>query len=186
MKRINITSTLTIAILLLIYASACNNNKNQKSGDAKDSVSVNNNIKASSKNLTAKDSTKAISGSESNTKDANSNSSTPTVLIYNFHVTNRCPSCIAIEEATTRMLNIYFAAEVKKGQIKRQVLNVDDEANKKISEKYQAFGSGLFVTRVFKGQETTTDLTGTGFKYAKNKEEKFIEILKNQISEYLK
>jgi hypothetical protein len=37
-----------------------------------------------------------------------------------------------------------------------------------------------------KGKETTTDLTGDGFKFAKNKEERFIEILKNKITEYLK
>jgi len=186
MKRIKITSILMIAMLLLIYASACNNNANPKGGDAKDSVNVNKDTTTTSKKGVVKDSTKANSGTESSTKDANSASNTPTVLIYNFHVTNRCPSCIAIEEATTKTLNTYFAAEVKKGQIKRQVLNVDDEANKKIAEKYQAFGSGLFVTRVFKGKETTADLTGSGFKYAKNKEDKFIEILKNQISEYLK
>jgi hypothetical protein len=110
----------------------------------------------------------------------------PKVLIYNFHVTNRCVSCIAIEEATTKTLNTHFAAEVKQGRIKRYILNVEDEANAKISEKYQAFGSGLYVTRVFKGKETTSDLTGDGFKFAKNKEEKFIEILKNKITEYLK
>ena len=186
MKRIKIIPLLTISMLLLIFASGCNNNTNLKGGDAKDALSVNKDTTATSKKGAVKDSTKTIPGKESNTKEANSTSNTPTVLIYNFHVTNRCPSCIAIEEATTKTLNTYFAAEVKKGLIKRQVLNVDDETNKKISEKYQAFGSGLFVTRVFKGKETTTDLTGTGFKYAKNKEDKFIEILKNQISEYLK
>ncbi len=110
----------------------------------------------------------------------------PLVFIYNFHVTNRCQSCIAIEDATTKTLNTYFSAEVKQGRIKRQVLNVDDDFNRAISEKYQAFGSGVYVTRVFKGKETTTDLTGDGFKFAKNKEEKFIEILKNKITEYLK
>lgn len=108
------------------------------------------------------------------------------VKIYNFHVTNRCASCIAIEDATTKTLNTYFSAEMKSGRIKRKILNVDDEANSAIAEKYQAFGSGVFVTRVFKGKESTTDLTGDGFKYAKNKEEKYIEILKNTISNYLR
>lgn len=110
----------------------------------------------------------------------------PKVLIYSFHLTNRCPSCIAIENATKKTLDTYFANEVKQGRIKLSVLNVNDEANSEISEKYQAFGSGLYVTRVFKGKETTTDLTGDGFKFAKNKEERFIEILKNKIDEYLK
>ena len=110
----------------------------------------------------------------------------PVVLIYNFHVTNRCPSCIAIEEATTKTLKKFFSSELNQGRIKRQILNVDDEANKKISEKYQAFGSGLLICRIFKGKETTTDLTGDGFKYAKNKEEKFIDILKQNIAKALK
>jgi len=110
----------------------------------------------------------------------------PNVLVYNFHITNRCASCIAIEEATTKTLKTYFSTELKQGRIKQYILNVDDDANEKISEKYQVFGSGLFVTRVYKGKETTTDMTGDGFKYARNKEEKFIEILKTKITEYLK
>lgn len=120
------------------------------------------------------------------TKDTKQKTELSTVLIYNFHVTNRCVSCIAIEDATTETINAYFSTELKEGRIKRYILNVDDDVNRKIAEKYQAFGSGLFVTRVFKGKETTTDLTGDGFKYAKNKEEKFIEILKTKITEYLK
>jgi hypothetical protein len=110
----------------------------------------------------------------------------PKILIYSFHVTNRCASCIAIENATKKTLDTYFKTEVQKGIIKLSILSVDDEANAKIAEKYQAFGSALFVTRAFKGKETTSDFTGDGFKYAKNKEEKFIELLKNKISEYLK
>ncbi len=110
----------------------------------------------------------------------------PVVYIYNFHVTNRCASCIAIEDATAKTLNTYFAPELKQGRIKRMVINVDDDANKKISEKYQAFGSGLFITRSYKGKETTTDLTGDGFKFARNKEDRFIQILKSKITEYLK
>ena len=110
----------------------------------------------------------------------------PEVLIYNFYVTNRCVACIAIENATIKTLNTYFAAEMKQGRIKRQSLNVDDDFNKAIAMKYQAFGSSLFVTRKYKGKETTSDFTGDGFKYAKNKEDRFIEILKAKIEEYLK
>jgi thiol-disulfide isomerase/thioredoxin len=110
----------------------------------------------------------------------------PKILIYSFHVTNRCASCIAIEESTKKVLNTYFKNEVNSGQIKLNILNVDDKENEKIAEKYQAFGSGLFVTRLFKGKESTTDLTGDGFKYARNKQDKFIEVLKGKIQEYLK
>ena len=172
---------LLIAAAILI--TSCN------SGTKSTDVTQNDSVKITPKDISVVTSNQQDSISNP-TDSKNSESTVKTeqskVLIYNFHVTNSCVSCIAIEEATTKTLNTYFSKEVKEGRIKRQVLNVDDEANKTISEKYQAFGSGLFITRVFKGKETTIDLTGDGFKFAKNKEEKFIEILKTTITNYLK
>jgi hypothetical protein len=110
----------------------------------------------------------------------------PVIEIYNFHLTNRCPSCNAIENATTKTLERYFAEEVRQGMIKRRVVNVDEKANQKLAEKYQAFGAACFVTRIIAGKESTTDLTGPGFKFARNREEQFIEMMKNTIEEYLK
>jgi hypothetical protein len=172
---------LLIAAALII--TSCN------SGTKSTEVSQNDSIKSTLKDTSTvitiqSDTTKSVS--ETNSTNSNVKTELPKVLIYNFHVTNRCPSCIAIENATTKTLNTYFSKEAKEGRIKRQVLNVDDDANKTISEKYQAFGSGLFITQVFKGKETTTDLTGDGFKFARNKEDKFIEILKTTITNYLK
>jgi hypothetical protein len=166
----------------LLAISACNPGTSVKTETSqKDSL---NTEKANDKKVSdIEDST----STKSTEKDKNNPAANlPIVLIYNFHVTNRCVSCIAIEDATTKTLNTFFASEMKQGRVKRKILNVDDEANKKISEKYEAYGSGLFVTQVFKGKETTTDFTGDGFKYAKNKQEKFIELLKTKISEYLK
>ena len=186
MRKFKNLFVLMFVFLFLLFVSACNNSANQKVNDAKDSSVVNKDTTATSTQKTNKDTITVSSASKSSIKESASFAEKPTILIYNFYVTNRCPSCIASEEATTKTLNTYFAAEVKQGRIKRQILNVDDDANKKISEKYQAFGSSLFVVRVLKGKETTTDLTGDGFKFAKNKEEKFIEILKETITKALK
>lgn len=184
MKKFKNFSGLILVSLILFFASACTNSPDKNAKNITDSLAALNDT--ASVQDTASTSTTINSGSDSTTKKTVSIEGKSTVLIYNFHITNRCVSCIAIEEATTKTLNTYFAKELKQGRIKRQILNVDEKANKTISEKYQAFGSGLFVTRVYKGKETTTDLTGDGFKYAKNKEEKFIEILKNKITDYLK
>jgi hypothetical protein len=108
------------------------------------------------------------------------------VIVYNFHLTNRCASCIAIEEATTKTLNTNFANELKSGKIKRFIIDVDDEKNAKLAEKYQVFGSSLLVILVKNGKENVVDLTGDGFKFARNKEERFIEILSKNIAELLK
>jgi len=181
MKNISKLAVIAFVVIMLPFVackSGGNSNEGDKAGDTT-VVAVQDTSKQVNQTDTLADNNTQITENKAKVE-------TPTVLIYNFHVTNRCPSCIAIEDATTKTLKTYFAAELKQGRIKRQVLNVDDEANSKIAEKYEAFGSGCFVTRVYKGKETTTDLTGDGFKYAKNKEERFIEILKNKISEYLK
>ena len=179
-KYINISCVL-IGFIVVFFTLACNNNSNNKTANTSDSTAIN-----EIKDSLAKIDSTVIADSNSAIKKDVINDVNSKILIYNFHVTNRCPSCIAIEDATTKTLNTYFSKGLKEGRIKRQILNVDDKANKNISEKYEAFGSGLFITRVFKGKETTSDLTGDGFKFARNKEEKFIEILKNKISEYLK
>ena len=183
-KYIILVSLMFIAGSLILF-TACNSNNNQKSTNAAtDSTKVVQNKSTITDSVVNTDASKKEANGNQITQKANTKQSV--VLIYNFHVTNRCPSCIAIEKATTKTLDTYFSTEVKQGRIKRQILNVDDKANSAISEKYQAFGSGLFVTKVLNGKETTTDLTGDGFKFARNKEERFIEILKSIITEDLK
>lgn len=167
-----------VFVLTVVLLFSCNQNTNKTNEQEANDTTVK--VEQNSKDSLA------VSDTTEKTVAAKQKTDLPKVLVYNFHVTNRCASCIAIEEATTKTLKTYFPSELKQGRIKQYILNVDDEANEKVSEKYQVFGSALIIVRVFKGKEVTTDLTGDGFKYARNKEEKFIEILKNKISEYLK
>ncbi len=170
--------------LLLLFAACGQGTGGTASVSDRDTFSASPGDTATS--VTVPGDTQAVAMPEETRVKAAAGDERPVVLVYNFHVTNRCVSCVAIEDATTKTLDTYFAGEVKAGRIRRHILDVDDEANKKISEKYQAFGSGLFVTRLYKGKENTIDLTGDGFRFARNKEERFIEILKTQINEYLK
>lgn len=110
----------------------------------------------------------------------------PILYIYNFHSTRRCISCMAIEKTTETTLEENFKKEVENGRIKRFIVNVEDKKNKKLAEKYEVFGTALYLVRIQKGKETIVDLTAEGFKYAKNKPEKLAEILKEKISENLK
>ncbi|MBP7496553.1 MAG: hypothetical protein KA792_02680 [Bacteroidales bacterium] len=186
-----INSFLTVLLTVLLIFFSCQSGTNQKiisNQDDSIGVSKNDNVKTKENNSIIKDNTENIKSDEqqlnSNLKEKKSE--LPTVLVYNFHLTNRCPSCIAIEDATTKTLNLYFSNEMKQGRIKRQILNVDEDKNKMISQKYEAYGASIFITRIYKGKESTIDLTGAGFKFARNKEEKFIELLKDKIMEFLK
>lgn len=181
LKRVK-ASLLAFAIILV--AAGCNNHNNNATHYPQSDSSVTESHSTEGTVAENNDTVKAVvSGNEATQKPVQVR---PLVQIYNFHLTNRCPSCIAIEEETGKILATFFADEVKQGRIVRKILNVDDKANRKIAEKYEAFGSGIFVTRVYQGKESTTDLTGAGFKFARNKPERYEEILKNQIEEYLK
>lgn len=170
MKTIKI---LFFASIILLTACKTKNNEQENKEQKTDSTTVASTIP---ENLTGQIPEKTLQLSE---KQA-------VLLIQNFHLTNRCATCRAIEAAARKTLETNFKNEITEGRIVFSVIDVDDEANSKIAEKYQAAGSGLFVTKLFKGKEETKDLTDDGFSYARNEEAKFIEILKAQISEYLK
>lgn len=108
------------------------------------------------------------------------------LLVVYFHAQHRCPTCISIEENTKKTLNTYFAAQMKDGSIKLQVLDVSEDKNEKMVLKYEADGSGLYLTRLEGKKETTTDLTNFAFSYSRNQAEKFIAGLKAEIEKNLK
>jgi len=166
-----------LQVLLAITMFSCNNNQIGNEQVKSDSIILSDNDTLKSEVVSY--------ASNSDSVYKLKNEKFPVVIIYNFHVTNRCPSCIAIEDATTKTLNQYYSKELKSGRIKRYIVNVDDEKNKQITEKYEAFGSGLLLVRDYNSKEITVDLTGDGFKYARNKEDKFINILKTKIDELL-
>ena len=66
------------------------------------------------------------------------------------------------------------------------IINVDEDKNKKIAEKYEATGSALYLTKIVGGKESKNDMTDFAFSYARNNPDKFISGLKDKINELLK
>mgnify|MGYP000879863404 CR=1 FL=1 len=58
-----------------------------------------------------------------------------TIEVFDFHTTNRCVTCKAIEANTKYTLETYFAKELKSGKITFKVINIDEKENEKFSEK---------------------------------------------------
>jgi hypothetical protein len=75
---------------------------------------------------------------------------------------------------------------LKDGTITLQVLDIGDEKNLKMVEKYEADGSSLFLTKVSGTKETTTDFTNFAFSYSRNQADKFIAGLKAEIEKNIK
>jgi len=107
------------------------------------------------------------------------------IEVIDFHSTHRCFTCNAIEENTRYTLENYFSKEMKEGKITFQVINVDDNINDEIAEKFEASGTSLFINTIKNGKENQINLTNFAFSKGKNKED-FSTELKSKLDKELK
>jgi hypothetical protein len=107
------------------------------------------------------------------------------IEVIDFHSTHRCFTCNAIENNTKFTLETYFKEELASGKITFQVLNVDDESNFALAEKFEATGTALFVNTISNGKEQALDLTQMAFAKGKD-QDAFSADLKQTIEKQLK
>ncbi|MUU76982.1 hypothetical protein GN138_00860 [Winogradskyella sp. HL2-2] len=107
------------------------------------------------------------------------------IEVYDFHSTHRCMTCNAIETNTKYTLDTYFANELKANKITFQVVNVDEEKNESIAEKFEASGTALILNVIKDGKETKIDLTEFAFMNGTN-QEAFSSELKAKLDTELK
>jgi hypothetical protein len=107
------------------------------------------------------------------------------IEVIDFHSTHRCMTCNAIEASTKYTLETYFLKELKNEDITFQVVNVDEEENFMMAEKFEATGTALFLNVIIDGKETQIDLTEFAFMKG-NDQETFSNELKVKLEEELK
>ncbi len=108
------------------------------------------------------------------------------LLVYYFHLTHRCNTCQTIEATTKKNLETNFAKELKEGIIVYQSFNCELPENKKLVEKYTAYGSTLALTPIVNGKEAgMEDITNFAFSKIRN-EEAYSQGLIEKINNYIK
>jgi len=106
--------------------------------------------------------------------------------IYYFHRTDRCETCVSIEENTKNVLEKNFATELKEGTISFKSINFEGDDDKEIIEKYKADGPSLFLTRMKKTKETTKNMTDFALNNSRYNPEKFKNGLRDKINGLLR
>jgi len=101
--------------------------------------------------------------------------------VYYFHFTTRCATCNAVEDETKVALELFYADQVKDGNIAFASLNLDEEDGKKLAEQLEVSGQSLLLV---KGDQMV-NLTTEGFMNARTNSVKFHEILKSNIDKLL-
>jgi len=114
----------------------------------------------------------------------NSSGRADRVDVVYFHRTQRCYTCRYAEEATSYTLETYFADELASGKVTFQVINVQDEANADIVEKYNnASYLTLCINTVTDGTDHIEEVTDIWLVIGND--EAFVEIVKNKIEKSL-
>ncbi|MGV6829159.1 MAG: nitrophenyl compound nitroreductase subunit ArsF family protein [Flavobacteriales bacterium] len=104
------------------------------------------------------------------------------IEVIDFYGTHRCVTCKAIEASAKYTVETYFANEPK---VVFKTVNVDDDANYKIAESFEATGTALFLNVIKDGKETHINLTDFGFSKGRE-QETFSKELKVKIENELK
>ena len=78
----------------------------------------------------------------------------PTVVeVYYFHTSMRCPSCHKIQQYTEEALQEGFPEELKSGELKYQVINIEEPGNKHYVEDYGLYTKSVVLSLQKEGKE---------------------------------
>jgi len=117
--------------------------------------------------------------------DLNISQDGPTVIVYYFHGTRRCFSCITVEANAAKVIEDNFQQQITDGSLKWMPLNMDDPGNKEITEKFDIKTNTLVVAKMADGNYT-------GYKKLKkvwqliDDPEGFSEYVTDEINAFLK
>ena len=103
-------------------------------------------------------------------------------VVY-FHRTNRCSSCIYAEDMTRATIETYFEEELNSGELTFKSVDVQDDSNAAIIEKYDAYTSSLFINSVRDGTDHIEPVIDIWVVLGDN--EAFAEVVKGKIQESL-
>ncbi len=110
----------------------------------------------------------------------------PTPLeVFCFHGTRQCTTCKNMKANTRETLETHFAEQLKNGTIVFAIVDVDDEKNYKLAEKFEATGTALMFNKVVAGKDNIIDKSDFAFEKANDKAA-YISELKSIIEEIQK
>jgi hypothetical protein len=90
------------------------------------------------------------------------------VEVYYFHNERRCATCMAVEDESVKALNELYPEKMKSGEMTFLSVNIEEESNTALAEKYKVSGQTLLIVKGSKQE----NLTNTAFMYATTKPEK--------------
>ena len=74
------------------------------------------------------------------------------VVVYYFHQTIRCSTCLEFETFSKKALDTYFAKDLASDRVEWHVLNMDEAANRHYVDEFKLFTKALVIEKVHDGK----------------------------------
>jgi hypothetical protein len=83
--------------------------------------------------------------------DINGLQNGPTVIVYYFHGTRRCFSCLTVETNAAQVIEDNFQQQIADGSLMWTPMNMEDPGNKEITENFGIKTNTLVVAKMADG-----------------------------------
>jgi hypothetical protein len=113
-----------------------------------------------------------------------SNASEGKIIVYYFHGTYRCPSCLQIEEWSLSAIQKRFAQELEQGTIIWKTIDVDEPENSHFTREYQVSTQALIIVKMTGKKEKRYKNLGKVWEYLSD-QQAFYEYVTHEINKFL-
>lgn len=76
------------------------------------------------------------------------------VIAYYFHRTQRCPTCLRIEELTHEIIHQQFGSETATGKLQLQVVNIEDPGSEHFETDFNLVSQSIVLVTLKDGKQT--------------------------------
>jgi hypothetical protein len=106
------------------------------------------------------------------------------IVVYYFHRTVRCPTCIKLEKYSDEAILNGFPAQLKNGQLEWRVINIEDEDNEHFENDFKLYSQSLVIVEISNGKQKSWKNLEKIWELVGNKEA-FIYYVQEELKSYL-
>jgi hypothetical protein len=107
------------------------------------------------------------------------------VVLYYFHGTRRCKTCLSIEAYTQETLSKNFESELAAGALQWKVLNTDEPENEHFAEDFSLVSSSLVLVEMDGSDVVRHDVLQDAWTLVRDERE-FKQYIRRSVQRYLK
>ncbi|MBA4313175.1 MAG: hypothetical protein C0417_11160 [Chlorobiaceae bacterium] len=75
------------------------------------------------------------------------------IVVYYFHRTMRCATCIKLEEYSDEAIKSGFASQLKNGKLEWKIINIEDAGNEHFENDYKLYSQSLVLIELQNGKQ---------------------------------